>query len=262
MIWIGNMAYLLFLASISCLAGFMGGLTGTGGIIMPPLMIEVYGIGPHLAMGMAQASYILPSILAVGMFLRKGRFDWGVAIPISVSGCAASFFAARYCKPHVDPALLSIFFAICIMLSGALMLKKGTPVPNAILEPPWRGPVLVAMGALVGFMAGITGSGSSAILVPVMAFLGLEMLSVLGACQFFAVLSSASGTVGNAMNMSIGALQVACMVAGQFLGIWFGVGLAQRIDTNRLKRCVGVVCVLAGLFIMCEGVSAVFFKSA
>ena len=223
---------------------------------MPPLMIEIYGISPHLAMGMAQSSYIMPSALAVYLFLRKGQFDWRVAIPMAAPGCVCSFLAAGYLKPRLEATILTVIFALCIILSGAVLLRKKSRILASPLLPPWRAPALILLGASVGVMAGVTGSGSNAILVPMMVFFGLPILTVLGSCQFFALLVAATGTAGNILNLRIDLAAIAWMAAGQFVGIYLGVGLAQKLDTAILKRCVGIVCFLAGLFILIREVTA------
>lgn len=246
------MLYFLFLAAISWLAGVLGGLTGTGGIIMPPLMMELFNVDPHLAMAMAQASYVLPSLLAVIMFYRKKQLDWRVAIPMTITGCVCTFLSAGYLKPLLNSTWLSFFFAACVILSGVVMLLRVKPMFAKPIAPPWRAPALLLLGAVVGLLSGITGSGANAVLVPAMVFMGLEILSVLGACQFFAVLSATSGAVGNSLNMSLDYVGLAWMIAGQLYGIWLGVRLAQRMDTEKLKRCVGFVCLFAGLFMMCK----------
>jgi uncharacterized membrane protein YfcA len=105
-------------------------------------------------------------------------------------------------------------------------------------------------------MSGITGSGSNAVLVPVMVFFGLELLPILAACQCYAVLVSLFGTVGNSMNLAIDPAVIAVMAATQMLGICLGVQLAQRLDTSRLKRVIGLVCLLAGLFLLAKELAA------
>ena len=244
------MPYLFFLAALSWVAGFFGGLTGTGGIVIPPILIEFFAVDPHLAMAMAQASFIVPSALAVILFARKGQFDWKVALPMAVSGCVCSFLSAAYLKPRLDARILTICFAFCIMLAGAVMLWNTDRVFVQSVTSRKRTVALIALGSGVGVFAGITGSGSNSILVPAMVFMGLEVLSVLGACQLFAVLSSASGTVGNALNVSMDLVEIIWLVAGQIFGVWAGVRLAQRMDTTVLKRYVGGVCFLAGMFIL------------
>ncbi|MDR3077265.1 MAG: sulfite exporter TauE/SafE family protein [Planctomycetota bacterium] len=249
------MPFPLFIAIISGLAGFLGGLTGTGGIIMPPLMTGIYAVPPHLATGMAQASYFIPSLLASLLFLRRGQLDWRVAMPMSLSGLAATFASAAWLKPLLANSSLNIFFALCILISGLAMLGRSSWRLDSPLSPPWRAPILFLLGALVGLMAGITGSGGNAVLVPAMTFLGLEILVVMAACQFFSCLAAFFGFIGNSLNMEIDLAIIACMVATQMLGIWLGVGLAQRMDTTRLKRAVGLVCLLAGIFMIARELS-------
>ena len=242
------MPFHLFAAIISGLAGFLGGLTGTGGIIMPPLMTGLYAVPPHLATGMAQASYFAPSLLASTLFIKKGQMDWRVAVPMALPGLAATFVSAAWLKPLLASSSLKAFFALCILISGLAMIGRAGRRLNQ--PPPGRAAVLALLGALVGLMAGITGSGSNAILVPVMTFLGIEILTILAACQFFACLAAFFGFVGNSLNMEIDLTVIAGMVVTQMFGIWAGVTLAQRMDTARLKRAVGLVCLLAGAFMI------------
>lgn len=248
------MLFPLFLAAVSWLAGFLGGLTGTGGIIMPPLMIELFGLQPHYAMALAQASYVIPSILAVILFLRKGQFNWRIAFPLAAAGFAFSFWAARDLKPLLNTGWLTLVYAVCIVISGAVMLWKSSLTLSRPLAPPWRTPILLLAGAAVGLMAGVTGSGTNSVLVPLLFFFGLDALNVLAAGQFFTVLSSSAGTFGNVANMDINFVHVGIMVATQMFGMWAGVRLAQRSDTDRLKKYVGIVCFLAGLFMVIKAV--------
>lgn len=243
------MLYLVFLAVISGVAGFFGGLTGTGGIIMPPLMIGIYGVDPRVAMAMAQASYILPSALSVILFFRKGHFVLRLAAPLTLAGFGFSWWAAAYLKPALQSGVLSLLFALCVILSGAVMLWRSASVVANPLRPPKREAFLAGTGAVVGVLAGITGSGSNSVLVPLLTFLGFNILNVLAAGQCFSVLVSVAGTVGNMRNMDLNFAHIGIMVATQLVGMNFGTRMAQRTDTARLKRIVGFVCLAAGLFL-------------
>lgn len=252
------MLYPLFLAAISGTAGLLGGLTGIGGIIMPPLMMAFFSVPPHIATSMAQATYTIPSILAVSLFVRKGQFDWRIAVPLAVAGFAASWWSARTLKPLLDSGGLSFLFALCVILSGSVTLWKPSLTLAKPLLPPKRGFVLAGAGAVVGIMAGITGSGSNSILVPLVTFLGFDLLKVLAACQTFTVLSSFAGTLGNLQYMDLNFFHIGVMVAAQLVGISFGVRLAQRTDTTRLKKIVGIVCLGAGSFMAVKAVQDLF----
>lgn len=244
------MLYAIVLCGVSALAGLMGGLTGTGGIIIPPIMISLFGTAPAEAMGSAQASYFIPSCLAVLMFLRKRQFDRRVALPLAGPGCLSCFIGANYLKPVFNPSVLTIFFGLCMVVSGLVMLRKWFRTGAREIDPARCGPALMILGGVVGLLSGITGSGSNAILVPTMVYMGLDMLVVLSACQLFSVLAAFAGTIGNTLNLAVNFHDVLWLMVGQIAGIWCGVWLAQRLNTEKLKLYVGVVCTTCGLFIV------------
>ena len=248
------MFYILVLVSISALAGVLGGITGTGGILIPPILIEVFGASPHVAMGTAQASYVLPSLLGVILFLRKGQFDREISLPLAVSGCICTFLSAQFVKPHLNGAILTLFLALCIVAAGAFMLKPARH-GGWVLPERWRTPCMIALGGVVGVMSGITGSGSSAILVPVMVACGLNILVVIAACMAFSVLASGFGTIGNMLNDAVDWHETFWLIVGQFFGLWAGVSIAQRINIDLLRRVVAFVCLGTGLFVLVKSIT-------
>lgn len=243
---------LVVFAGISCVVGVLGGLTGTGGILIPPILIEFFSVDPHLATALAQASYCLPSILAVWMFKRERQFDWRLAAVLAIPGCFFNFLSAAYLKPLLGGGVVTILLAAFIVLSGVMTFRTAKRGADAAPDVGKMWPRLAIFASFVGVMAGITGSGSNAILVPVLLYLGFEALPVLAAGQSFSILTSISGTIANAGNMHIDPTAIAALIIGQVVGIWVGVTLAQRMATGTLKRCVGVVCILAGLFILAK----------
>ena len=252
------MLYVAFLAAVSGTAGLLGGLTGIGGVIMPPLMMAFFHVPPHIATSMAQATYTIPSLLAVAMFVRKGQFDRRIALPLAIAGFCFSWLSAVTLKPLLNSGGLSLLFAGCVVVSGFVTLWKPSLTLETPLAPPKRGLVLAGAGALVGTLAGITGSGSNSILVPVMSFLGFDLLKVLAACQMFTVLSSFAGTLGNMRYMDLNFFHIGVMIAAQIVGVNIGVRTAQRTNTVRLRKIVGAVCLSAGLFMAARAAQEAF----
>lgn len=247
-------AMLLHFALVSLvawIAGFVGGLTGLGGVVLAPSLIAFFGAPPHYAMAAAQASFIFSAAMAAVMFIRKGQIDWKLAIPMTLAGCVCAFLTAAYLKPRLAPGVLTGFFAVCVIASGVAMLRKSRAFSGTIRPFP-RIVGMTAAGALVGGLAGITGAGSNAMLVPLMVFCGVDILVVLGCCNVYVFVASLAGTVGNVMNMPLDATAVFWLVAGQLAGIWSGVRLAQRMDTGQLKKWVGAVCLLVGLYLFAK----------
>lgn len=242
------MLYIVAIASLSCFAGVLGGITGTGGILIPPVLIECFGVSPHIAMGTAQASYVIPSMLAVGMFIRKGQLDKHVAVPLSLSGSVCTFASAAWLKPVLDGGVLTFLLGLCIVTAGVFMLSSVTPAWR--VPPRWRTLCFFCIGGGIGVLTGVTGSGGNAILVPLMVACGVPILTVLAACQAFSILASGFGTIGNLLNGAVDLHDAFWLVIGQLVGIWLGVSIAQRLNTSLLRPAVGIVCLGAGVFVL------------
>ena len=240
----------LFLIVVSCVAGLLGGLTGIGGILIPPMLIGFAAISPHIAMGTTQASFFIPNILAIWMFARCGQLDMRLAAALSVLGAPLSFAGANL-KPYLDAGILVGLLAVCIVAAGIVMLRPGAAGPQQrAFSFSRRRAALCALGGGVGLMAGITGSGANVLLVPAMLFLGIPPLLILAACQVYSMLICLFGTVGNFMHDAVDFGDAFWLTVGQLGGMWAGVRLAQRMNTGRLKKIMAWVCLLTGLFML------------
>lgn len=248
----------IILGVIALVIGALGGMSGIGGFLLPPVMIEFLGIHPHLAMAMTQASFIIPSILGVRMYVQGGAMNWALALPFGLAGCVSSFLGAWWAKPKVDGAILSLLLGVLVVVAGYSLLRPvQAPVDGAESRrvPLWAWTVL---GGVIGFLSGMTGSGANAILVPAMIMGGLSPLTVVAACFVFSLFTSITGTYGNVVNLNMDWTLVGMMTATQLAGTWVGVRLAQRLPMASLKRAIGVLCLVSGVFVVAKNFLAVF----
>lgn len=252
---------LIVLALASMVIGVLGGMSGIGGFLLPPIMIEFLGIGPHVAMAMTQASFIIPSILGVRMYVQSGSMNWRLALPFALAGCVSSFLGAWWAKPKVDGAMLSLLLGVLIVVAGYSLLRPAKvpamdePGAAARRIPLW---VWTVLGGAIGFLSGMTGSGANAILVPAMIMGGLSPLTVVAACFVFSLLTSVTGTYGNAVNLNLDWPLVGVMTATQLAGTWAGVRLALRLPMGSLKRAIAVLCLVSGVIVVVKNFIAVF----
>lgn len=250
----------ILLAVVSAVIGVLGGMSGIGGFLLPPIMIEFLGIRPHVAMAMTQASFIIPSILGVRMYVQGGSMNWPLALPFALAGCVSSFLGAWWAKPKVDGAMLSLLLGILIVIAGYSLLRPSkTPFDDVERRriPLWAWTVL---GGVIGFLSGMTGSGANAILVPAMIMGGLSPLTVVAACFVFSLLTSITGTYGNAVNLDMDWTLVGVMTATQLAGTWAGVRLALRLPMASLKRAIAMLCLVSGVLVVVKNFIAVFWS--
>ena len=76
---------------VCLLVGFLVGLAGVGGILVPPVLILMSGLEPHTAMGTALASFIGTGFVGTWLYHRSGHYRFREAVPFALGSlvCAA-----------------------------------------------------------------------------------------------------------------------------------------------------------------------------
>jgi hypothetical protein len=108
--------------------------------------------------------------------------------------------------------------------------------------------VAVPLGALLGLLAGMTGTGGGIFLSPLIILFGwADARRTSGVAAGFILLNSIAGLAGNVSSVqSLPAelpLYVAVVAAGAMLGSWLGAG---QLAKPKLLQGLGLVLVIAG----------------
>ncbi|NUQ52759.1 MAG: sulfite exporter TauE/SafE family protein, partial [Phycisphaerales bacterium] len=114
----------------------------------------------------ALAINVLVATIAFVQFARAGHFSWALVWPFAAASIPAAFVGGRI---HVPANALKVAIGIVLLLAAARMAWVA-------LRPPRLGkeanspaaPVALAVGAVLGLVAGITGTGGGIFLSPVM----------------------------------------------------------------------------------------------
>jgi uncharacterized protein len=109
-------------------------------------------------------------------------------------------------------------------------------------------PVGIVVGAAIGFLSGLTGTGGGIFLSPILLFFSFaETRIASGVAAVFILCNSIAGLLGNyASVQSLPAqlpLYALAVIAGTFIGS--GLGIA-RLAPHGILRLLGVVLVIAG----------------
>ncbi|NEX93226.1 sulfite exporter TauE/SafE family protein [Caulobacter sp. 17J65-9] len=94
-----------------------------------------------------------------------------------------------------------------------------------IAEVSVNAPLLVALGAVVGFISGLFGIGGGFLMGPVLVFMGVPPAVAVASQANHVVASSASSVVAYSRQKSVDYRMGAVMAAGGALGAWVGVEL-------------------------------------
>ena len=225
--------------------GLLVGLTGVGGILIPPALILLSGLEPHEAMGTALASFLPLGLVGTFMYRRLGHVDWSQAVPYMLGGLAALPGAMVNARINASP--LVMLLASIILFAGLCVLRP----PRAVGSTFWQGRAgFFFIGAATAFLAGMTGAGGPVLSIPWMIAAGVSPLTAVGLAMPYQVVTAMFGTVGNIQGGHVDFELLPALCAFETAGFALGVALARRTPTATLRTLIGGICCLLGLLLL------------
>ena len=146
----------LLLTLIGLLAGILIGTIGIGGVILVPLLSFVLGIDLHIAMSASSLSFLFPGIVGTLTYANKRSIVWEKVLWLSVGIIPAALLGALV-NTNLNTDVLVLIVAGLIAFSGINVFINRQNESGVI--PDFRKPLLIIIGALVGFGSSLTGDG-------------------------------------------------------------------------------------------------------
>ena len=231
--------------------GLLVGLTGVGGILIPPALILLSGLEPHEAMGTALASFLPLGLAGTFMYRRLGHVDWLQAVPYMLGGLAALPGAMINARINASP--LVVLLASIILFAGVCVLRP----PRAGGSTFWQGRAgFFFIGAATAFLAGMTGAGGPVLSIPWMIAAGVSPMTAVGLAMPYQVVTALFGTVGNIQGGHVDFELLPALCVFETAGFALGVALARRTPTATLRTLIGGICCLLGLLLLVRELSA------
>jgi hypothetical protein len=237
---------------VQLLAGLVIGLAlgllgGGGSILLVPILVYIIGLDAHAAVASSLAIVGINAAIGAVMHWRAGHVQVRQSLVFGAAGMAGAFVGAQFTQ-FVSDALLMVFFALLMLVVGALMLH---PLPVREQETPatpvwWR--TLLA-GTSVGVLTGFLGVGGGFLIVPALVLvMGMSMSMAVGSSLLVIVLNAAAGLLGH---MQAGALDwgiILVFTLAGVAGLSLGTSLNRQWSPVRLRQIfAGMVMALASV---------------
>ncbi len=114
----------------------------------------------------------------------------------------------------------------------------------------------VALGLVVGFIAGILGAGGAFILTPALIYLlGIPTVVAIGTDLFQVIITGSVGTFVYALAGRVDPLMVVLMLAAASMGSRLGVGATRYVEPSRIRFLYGVLVFSGGISVGLEQAS-------
>ncbi len=164
------------------------GHAGASGYIA---VMTLCGLTPNFIRPTALVLNILVACVGGFQFWRAGHFSWPLFWPFAFLSIPAAF-AGGYL--HVSSPILKPLLAAVLLFSAArLFFRRGDP--PQVKAPPI--PLSLSVGAGIGFLSGLTGTGGGIFLTPLLLFCRWTYTRRAAAISvFFILVNSIAGLVG------------------------------------------------------------------
>ncbi|HXZ03178.1 MAG TPA: sulfite exporter TauE/SafE family protein [Ktedonobacteraceae bacterium] len=265
---------------VGLLIGFLVGLTGMGGgSLLAPIMILFFGIPPVWAVGTDIAYSTVTKALGSVVHFRQKNVNVKVALWLACGSVPATLLSVglvQFIRKHygalVNGVILHALGFTLVLVAVLLILK---PFIMRYLDQrrvekqkqkmlsgelsytnqtdhweKWYRPAVTAMvGAVVGFLVGLTSVGSGTLIIVSLAFLFPRLTSkeLVGTDIFQAFMLLASGAIAYIIAGTINWPIVGMLLIGSLPGVYLGSKSSKFIPERFMRPVLATVLAISGL---------------
>jgi hypothetical protein len=239
------------LIAAGAVIGFLVGLTGMGGgSLTTPFLILVLHMRPVFAVGTDLVYASITKLVGTATHVRQRTVDLRIGafvIAGAVPSALAGVFTVNALGLHGD-AFVRKMLGIALVLVALSVLTR--QLVNAVERPhrhrPW---LTVLVGAVVGYLVGVTSVGSGTLMMAVLLFAYRVLPSdkLVGTDIFYGFVISA---VAGIAHIGAGHVEwniVASLLIGSVPGVWIGSKVSVRAPERILRPVLAGVLLLSGL---------------
>ena len=235
---------IIALALLFALGAALYSSVGHGGASAYIAAMALFSVAPETMKPTALALNLLVAGFGAWRYWRRGLTNGKLVLAFALTAAPAAFIGGGI---HLPGIYYKPLVGTLLWLAAARLLWQ----PKQIANQPVRAPSLwitLPAGAVLGLLAGLTGTGGGIFLSPLIILMAWEEpRRTSGVVSAFIFLNSAAGLAGNAT--SVGHLPpelpvfLAAVAGGAVIGTWLG---AERLPRPWLLRALGAVLNIAG----------------
>ena len=234
---------LIFLTLAVFVIAFLYSSVGHAGASGYIAVMTLFSLTPDEIKPTALALNILVAAIGSWQFWRAGHFSWKLFWPFALLSFPLAFLGGYLNLPaHLFKILIGI-----VLLFSAIRFLMPQLVEEKATEPSL--PVAISVGAGLGLLSGLTGTGGGIFLTPLLLLMRWATTKNAAAVSvLFILLNSISGLLGNfsaTKNIPSFILPLAiAVVIGGVMGAYLG---SKKLAPYAIKRLLAVVLIIAGL---------------
>ena len=233
------------------IVGFLYSSVGHAGASGYLAVMALTGVSAAVMKPTALTLNILVAVIGSVQFWRAGHFEWRLFWPFALGSIPLAWVGGRVQLP---PAYYKTAIGLILLFSAWRLLVIAARKTEAPVKPPSTG-LSIGIGAALGLVSGLTGTGGGIFLSPLMILCNwADPKRVSAVAVVFILVNSASGLAGYWSEKGPPPIPawswLAAAAVGGVCGSYLG---ARRFNTRTLRRMLAVVLVIAGGKLVWEG---------
>lgn len=234
----------LLLAACMFLGAALYSSVGHAGASAYIAFMALFSVPPAVMRPTALTLNLLVASFASYRYVQAGYFRWRALWPFMLGALPFAFIGGGIQLPG---AYYRTIVGIVLILSGVRMLwAMHIYAKHEVSDPPIS--LSVLLGAGIGFLSGLTGTGGGIFLSPLIIFLAWsDLRSASGIAAVFIFGNSLAGLLGNLTIVRSLPAELPIYIVAVMLGAIVGTTFGTRFSVLYIRRALGLVLVIAGL---------------
>ncbi|HEV3188383.1 MAG TPA: sulfite exporter TauE/SafE family protein [Acidimicrobiales bacterium] len=245
----------LYLVLGSAVVGLLVGLTGVGGgALMTPMLVLVFGITPTAAITSDLVAALFMKPAGVLIHWRKKTVHTGLVKYLCYGSLPGAFLGTYVMhllgQSAVAEHRLQILLGTALIIGALAMLGRTLLPPTASDKGiTVRPSATIAIGAVGGFMVGLTSVGAGSLILVLLLFLypSLRNSQLVGTDLAQSVPLTLSATVGTLIFSHVNFSLTTSIIIGSVPMVIVGSLLSSRSNGVALRRIITATVLLSGL---------------
>ncbi len=235
-------AQLAFLCLAIAMIAFLYSSVGHAGASGYIATMTLFGLAATVIRPTALVLNVLVATIGSVQFWRAGHFSWKLFWPLALLSVPAAYLGG-YIQPSAS--ILRILIGLVLLFSAArLIFRRGDPAETVAPSKP----TAVGVGAGLGFLSGLTGTGGGIFLTPLLLFCRWAHIRQAAAVSaVFILVNSIGGLVGYftaVRSLPVLGLYLAIpAIIGGAIGSHLG---SRRFPVRAISILLAIVLAIAG----------------
>lgn len=266
------------------LVGFCVGVTGVGGgSLMTPILISLFRIEPHIAIGTDLLYAAISKFCGSLVHAKKMNIVWPIVIWLAVGSIPASFATHWVLENFLSQsthykAVLTMVLGFMLTLTGVSIVFRGSienffnryrsqeqldmsadlSRSNLSAQAKEKRFLIIFMGIVLGVFVTLSsvGAGAFGIMALVLMFPNLPMIRIIGSDVVHAVLLTLVAGLGYMSAGNVDYALLGWLLCGSIPAIVVGTLVSSRLPEKIIRKILGLTLCVIGINFMINPVKS------